>query len=225
MEDWEQLHSATQWKSGRSAHSVADFIVNRNGAGRLRDRVSWALEEPVEFRTITPEYEVRFDRYGQGRVHDLGIRGMTASGKSLFVGVEAKVDESFGQSVAYEWQEAAEREASGQRTNKPARIRELLARFTEGPGITEESEVRYQLLYGTAGTVDAGADVSVFYVAVFVTDAYRPAYGEKNYQDYLQFIEAAGGSPASSDSAKASVHELTLSGRDLVAIYEYFDIR
>ena len=43
------------------------------------------------------EYEQKFDDFrGRGRIHDLGIFGQTESGKSLFVGVEAKVDEPFG---------------------------------------------------------------------------------------------------------------------------------
>ena len=87
LDDWENLHEKGKWKPGRSAHAIADFIVNRSGAGQLRERIASALGEPVEFRLLIPEREIRFDQYPRGRFHDLGIYGETASGKSLFVGV------------------------------------------------------------------------------------------------------------------------------------------
>ena len=83
MDDWQSLHEPDKWKPGRSAYSVADFIVNQSGAEKLRERLSSVLGEPVAFLKLVPEYEVRFDRYGKGRFHDLGIRGNTASGGSL----------------------------------------------------------------------------------------------------------------------------------------------
>ena len=104
----------------------------------------------------------------------------------------------------------------------PQRIRELCARFDGGPEITEDADIRYQLLYGTAGTVCAGMDVSVFYVAVFLTDDYDSSIWESNYQDYRKFIEQAGGKPTKNDGAGASSHLLTVGGRSLVSIYEYF---
>ena len=120
LDDWKSIHKPTQWKEGRSAYSVADFIVNREGSCKLRDRVSSVLGEPVTFHKIIPEYEVKFDQYGKGRFHDLGIFGKTQSGESLFVGVEAKVDESFGAYVADEWRKAQKikRKRKG---NAPAR--------------------------------------------------------------------------------------------------------
>ena len=224
MDDWQSLHEPDKWKPGRSAYSVADFIVNQSGAEKLRERLSSVLGEPVAFLKLVPEYEVRFDRYGKGRFHDLGIRGNTASRGSLFVGVEAKVDETFGKYVGDEWREANELLERGENTNKPQRIQELCARFGGAPRITEDSsEIRYQLLYGVAGTIDAGADASVLYVAVFRTDAYDASIGEANRRDYLRFIECAGGEPIGSGGGGASAHLLTLSDKRLVSIYEYFD--
>ena len=98
-----------------------------------------------------------------------------------------------------------------------------------------DSDISYQLLYGTAGTVDAGADVSVFYVAVFQTDAYDASVGAANHQDYLRFIERAGGESIPAGETGASPHMLTLHmltlhdktprERRLVSIYEHFDMR
>ena len=223
LDDWKALQEPDQWKPGRSAHSIADFVVNRQGASRFRDRVSSVLGESVVLLKLIPEYQVRFDRYGKGRIHDLGIFGTTASGQSLFVGVEAKVDEPFNEYVSDAWREASRERNRGTVTRKPERIRELCARFSDGPGITENSAIRYQLLYGAAGTVDAGADVSVFYVAVFLTDDYDSAIGEANHRDYLRFVECAGGEPIGTDGNRASWRRLTVGHRSLVSIYEYFD--
>ena len=225
LDDWKSIHKPTQWKEGRSAYSVADFIVNREGACKLRDRVSSVLGEPVTFHKIIPEYEVKFDQYGKGRFHDLGIFGKTQSGKSLFVGVEAKVDESFGAYVADEWRKAQKIRESGKGTRLPERIMQLCDRFNDGLGINKCDKVRYQLLHGTAGTVDSKADVSVFYVAVFKTDSYDKEIGESNHRDYQQFIERAGGVPTQDNGNRASSHVLTLGGKQLIAIYEYFDLR
>ena len=137
LDDWKSLHTPRHWKSGRSAYSVADFVVNRGGADKLRQRVSSVLGEPVVFLKLVPESEVRFDQYGKGRVHDLGICGKTASERSLFVGVEAKVNETFGKSVGDEWREANKQRVAN--TNLPQRIKELCARFNDAPKITEDS--------------------------------------------------------------------------------------
>ena len=222
LDDWKGLHEDEHWKPGRSAYSIADFIVNRQGARNLGARISSALGDSVEFLQLIPEYGVRFDRYGKGRFHDLGIFGRTKSGKSLFVGVEAKVDESFGKYVSDEWQEAEELMARGERTRKPQRIRELCARFHGGPEVPTNPDIRYQLLHGTAGTVCVEADISVFYVAVFVTDDYDRSIGESNYRDYRQFIEWAGGKPIGDGGVGASFHQLTVGDRPLISIYEHF---
>lgn len=223
LADWQAVHDPKQWKPGRSAHAIADFIVNRDGALVLSRRVSAVLGERVAFREITPELEIRFDRYGKGRFHDLGIRGETESGKTLFVGVEAKVDESFGAHVADEWRNAQRILQRGERTRRPDRITELCARFQNGGGIAPTDEIRYQLMHGAAGTVDAGADLSVLYIAVFATDDYDPNKSESNRQDYQAFITRAGGTAIPNPYAES--HNLNIGGKPLTAIYETFNSR
>ena len=214
LAEWQAVHKPEHWKPGRSAHSVADFIANRNGARRLSQRVSEVLGESVKFHKIIPEHKVKFDQYRNPRVHDLGIYGETESGKSLFVGVEAKVDEPFGNYVSEEWRKA-------DTPSKRNRISQLCDRFQDGPGISEYDEIRYQLMHGAAGTVEAGADVSVLYIAVFVTDDYDPAKGEANFQDYQTFLNRAGATPnpnPNRDRAYES-HTINLSGKTLTTIY------
>ena len=221
--DWETLVRPEHWEPGRSAYSLAEFIINRHGEYALQWRVATVLGEPVVFDRGVPEHEVRFDRYGRGRVHDLGIFGRAESGKSLFVGVEAKVDEPFGDFVSDRWAAAGRMRNRGTSTRLPERIRELCARF--GPGVTEESrDVRYQLLHGAAGTVDAGADLSVFYVAVFRTGAYDAEAGKRNHEDYRRFVERAGGEPIRTGDDGAEACVLAVGGKRLHAVHEYFSL-
>ena len=225
MADWQAIHSAEHWKPGHSAHAIADFVVNRDGATKLARTVAAVLGERVAFREAAPELEIRFDRYPNGRVHDLGIRGETESGKTLFVGVEAKVDESFGAYVADEWRNAQRIRERGERTRRPDRITQLCDRFQDGPGIAPTDEIRYQLMHAVAGTVEAGADISVLYIAVFATDDYDPDKGESNRQDYRTFIARAGGTPTPNQTAAVESHNLNLNGKPLTTIYETFDRR
>lgn len=103
LEEWAAIYAnpqqSHQWKEHRSAYSVAEFMLNHNGGDAIQSRVSEALGYSVQLDRAIPEYEVRFDQYGRGRVHDLGVFGHTKTGKSIFVGVEAKVDEPFGASA------------------------------------------------------------------------------------------------------------------------------
>ncbi len=227
MEAWAGLYasprSSHQWKEYRSAYSVAEFILNRNGAGALQARVGEALGEPVEFDRAVPEMEVRFDQFGRGRMHDLGILGRTASGKSLFVGVEAKVDEPFGVPVRDAYLEAKARQIAGKSTNAPERIEQLLKlHFHEAD--PSMFEVRYQLLYATAGTLAASADTSVLYVVVFKTPAYSETIAADNYRDYAQFMAKTGARSIKLPNKEATAHKLVLGGKELLCLYEYFEL-
>ena len=104
LEDWAELYAAgnkaKHWKPGRSAYSIAEYVINRNGFSKIAERVSEVLEDEIYLEKAIPELELKFDKYGQGRVHDLGIYGQTSSGKSVFIGVESKVDEPFNRTIA-----------------------------------------------------------------------------------------------------------------------------
>ena len=101
LENWASLfsesHKSRHWKEGRSAYSLSDFIMNHGGGAHLESRISSVLSQPVKLETATPEFLAKFDSYKGNRSNlDLGINGRVGSGASLFVGVEAKVDEEFG---------------------------------------------------------------------------------------------------------------------------------
>lgn len=220
---WEALFlsspkKAHQWREGRSAHTLAGFICHRNGLEHIARRVGSALGTSVRFDSAVVEQEVRFDGFGHGREHDLGIHGTTDDGQTLFVGVEAKVDESFGATVLDAYLAAKCRALSDERTNAPERIENLLKLHFE-PVDRAAFDVRYQLTYATAGTLAAGAERSVLYVLVFKTPLYDEVKGAENYRDYLSFMTKLD-AQAMDGAAEVDLRRLNLGGQELFCCYE-----
>ena len=161
LEQWSESVRSSHWRPGRSAYSLADFIMDRNGAAHLESRISSVLSRPVRLERGTPEYAARFDRYrGPARL-DIGISGRAVSGESLFVGVEAKVDESFGsETVCERYRDALQTLSGNPRSKAAERVTGLLSRYfadTDEPCESRFAGVGYQLLTATAGTVSAPA--------------------------------------------------------------------
>ena len=227
MEQWRPLVRSEHWKKGRSAYSLADFILNRHGAAHMESSISSVLSSPIRLEQGTPEYAAKFDRYrGPARL-DIGISGQAGAKQNLFVGVEAKVDEPFGSDTVCErYNQAVEDLSSNPRSKAVARVKELLSLYlgdTDEPCESRFADVGYQLLTAAAGTVAQHKDVSVFYIAVFKTGEFDEAKGDENQLDYENFINLAGGERLMRDHEVSLSHEMTLNGRRLVCIYEYFN--
>ena len=166
MEQWSERVNSSHWKPGRSAYSLADFVMNRGGARVVQERVSLILSRPVTLDTGTPEYGAKFDSHGGSPSKlDLGIFGRVGPESGLFVGLEAKVDEPFGSdTVCKRYQRAVSYLEENPRSKAAARVRDLLSHYfgeTAEPCDSRFSDIRYQLLTSTAGTVAVGADISV----------------------------------------------------------------
>ena len=234
MEDWARLHKTLHWKEGRSAHSIVDFILNRDGTAHLQSRLSRVLSREVSIRLIIPEKQIRFDGYGRGRFHDLAIYGAADSDKSLFVGLEAKVDEGFGpiiqdHPIIQDQLKDARKQLKGNpRSKAVARIKNLPARFSPNLSLDSMFDIRYQLVHGTAGTVSAKQsngdpyDFHVFYVLVFKTSLYDEQRGEENHRDYQRFISRVDGSAI--ERVDVEAYLLTMDNKHLACIYEQTEI-
>ena len=144
------------------------------------------------------------------------------------MGVEAKVDEPFGsETVCERYQEAIEYLSTNPRSKAAVRVKELLSRYladTDEPCESKFADVGYQLLTATAGTVAAQSDLSVFYVTVFKTREYDEKDGKENQLDYDRFMSLVGGECLMRDDERCVAHEITLAGRRLISIYQYFNI-
>lgn len=228
IDEWEQqIFKATKkekhWKVGRSAHSIANFMMNRNGEQTIKEVIAELLNEDVTLERATPELEIRFDKYGHGREHDLGIFGRTTkSGKSVFIGVESKVDESFNETILDAYLKAKSKTLSGISTNSDTRIEELLSKhYSE---VTPEHfKLRYQLLYSTVGTLNAEidnkpADIGILFIIVFKTNLYDEVLGLENYKDYTRFVNSLS-SQKIKNSFNIDIRELQIDGRTLYSVY------
>ncbi len=224
LNDWAKVFDTPKkrlhWKIGRSAYSIADFIMNKHGEEKIMQLVSSILSEQVILESGIPELEIRFDAYGHGREHDLGIYGKTSSGKTIFIGVEAKVDESFNETVADVYLKAKAKELAGISTNLPSRIEDLITLNFKNID-SKVFELRYQLLYATAGTVATDADIYILLMIVFKTELYDETIGTKNYQDYSMFLKAVDAKPREYDDEHVTVHQLSIGEKSLHAIYMY----
>ena len=60
LDDWARLYDtpqrAKQWKKGRSAWSVAEFVLERNGLDHIARRASQVLESSLVVQKAIPEY-------------------------------------------------------------------------------------------------------------------------------------------------------------------------
>lgn len=225
MEQWAGCIRAAHWKPGRSAYSLADFIMNRNGTKVLDERISSVLGQPVVLERATIEYRARFDNLGTPSNLDLGVFGRAGNESGLFVGLEAKVDEPFGsETVCERYRGAVSYLSRNPRSKAAKRIRGLLSGYfgeTAEPCDSKFSDVGYQLLTGVAGTVAVGEDFSVFYVLVFKTDLYDEKKGRENRLDYEKFIAAAGGKSLTQGKGGFAAHEISVAGKRLICIYDY----
>jgi len=221
MEDWSTILREKHWKEGRSAYSIADYVINHNGLEKIKTRIEEITGEDINFNKAIPEFEIKFDQYRPGRVHDLGIFG---DNPSIFVGVESKVDESFGQTISDGYLDALSKKIGGGRTNKPARIEALLKKQFRKPDRSLFS-LRYQLLYAVAGTISAKMKTSVLYVIVFKTDLYDDLKGIDNYRDYINFLQAVKAVEQESSRPDSAVHKFKLGRKELISIYEQVDLK
>src|SRR5690554_4499967 len=197
------------WAVGRSAYSLADFVMNKNGFKKINEYVDAVIGTKAIFEKAEPEYQVRFDRYGQGREHDLVLWGKTKEGKSLFVSVEAKVDESFNATVLDAYIKAKARELNGERTNAPNRIERLLQQHI--PKISKSDfNLRYQLFYATSGTLCVESDIHVLLILVFKTDSYKKDMGKLNKSDFENFVKRIDAVEIENDIYKATIQNQEL---------------
>lgn len=221
--EWEEkFFKATQkekhWKKGRSAYSLADFVMNNNGEIKIVDIVSKAIGKKVVLERATPEWEIRFDGFGHGREHDLGIWGkVEGTNETIFIGLEAKVDEPFGATVSDAYIIAKTKELNGISTNAPKRVEELLKRNFKEVAI-EHFSLRYQLLYATVGTVSEKADISILLVLVFKTNLYDELIGIDNYKDYIKFLKAVKAEKILDDK-DIEAHKISVDDKMLYSIY------
>ena len=177
---WTRPKRDYQWRAARSAMELARawFVsptplcpreINDLLASHPRTSGVTLLEGIPEHVTMLPER-------GEGRNHDLLLLGHVKGG-GIVISIEAKVDESFGETIGGYW-------TKGRRSVTPTKVpeyTEAILSMVFGPSARPDAlpwhELRYQLLTAVAGTAietarrDAGTGVVV--VHEFRTENFR----------------------------------------------------
>lgn len=200
LEDWERYagpKSPIQWKDGRSAKEAARAWLST--CNSFPAEVTAVLASHPHFGHILdweaePEARLPFDKFaGEPRNSDLVIYANDQYGP-LLVAVEAKADESFGQTVKGALAAAVKRQLNNPRSNGVARIEQLLDALM-GHGLHKDPSLgglRYQLLTATAGAMCAAERAhikrAVLLVQEFVTVATSDSKHAINAADFSNFV-------------------------------------
>jgi hypothetical protein len=189
------LGKPTHWKQGRSAKAVADSWFTAND---LPPRVRAVVEQAEEFRSaeLIDAWLERCTDLGDGRGTPsqsdlLAILGL--KGEIAVMGVEAKVNESFGPFVS-EW-------IGDGSEGKARRLQMLCDLFGLDPDVV--GHLRYQLFHRTAAAILEArryrATKAVMLVQSFCPDATGLA-------DYVAFFSAIGVRGAGRDQLSSQLN-------------------
>ena len=227
VEDWFQFapprEGRRQWKDRRSAKELAkawfpqlgspqiptDLIVLLNGHPDIID---------TEILEGTPEHKIPLDNFrGETRNADLVLVGKRGESK-VSINIEAKADEPYAQTIVEKL-----RSVKNPRSKIPDRI-DLLCQALLGdtPALNPELlDLRYQLLTGCAGAlIEASridADMAVFVIHVFISDAVDEQKIRLNDIDYVGFLKCLGFSDAETMDDGSLIGPLTVPGGPFVS--------
>ena len=213
LTDWQVLASPmggdSQWRDGRSAKELAKYITGHlpQMPKELEDLLSNFSRQDSSF-DWSAESVTDFSKHGygkgMGRNHDLIVYN-----QDVFLGIEAKADEPFGnKTIAEELKNAS--------NNKKLRI-EKLVDLVFGDQVENHLELRYQLLTACGGVLleakHRNIQKAVMLVLVFLkngTDASeRPYYLEenraRNNEDWESFLRQLHAAPCKNGCYKAKI--------------------
>lgn len=195
LEDWHRWappRRPEHWVCGRSAMELARAWIRTGQPSTPKDLLGILDSRPETSCTTIhrafPEMVTQFDDLGEGRHHDLVAEGTCSSGR-VVIGVEAKVDEAFGQPLGPYYSSKCVTPSK-----VPERARFLVEALFGSKEMAPYSDLKYQLLHSTVGTlVQAavmGADLAVFLVHEFMTYRRDCRKAEENHSDFESFVRA-----------------------------------
>jgi len=167
------------WREGRSAFEAAhSWFVAGGLPASIRNllKTDPAFREPVVLKAIF-EKKTKLDSYGRESQTDVVAYVETRSGLAV-VGVEAKVDETFGPLV-HEW--------NNYTSGKLRRLAGLLDMLKLRSGLV--STLRYQLLHRTAATLIEAKEAGAHEAALVVQSFDKRRAG---FFDFVAFADAFG---------------------------------
>jgi len=191
--------SKGHWVDDRSAKEVARAWLA--SGEQLPPEVSAALLGHPRFGAALewqaePEAKLRFDNFaGEPRNSDLSVHVRDAAGRYL-IAVEAKADESYGETIAQTIAAARTRLNENPRSdglNRVHQLQDALFGVAAGPAV-HLAGLRYQLLTAAAGALCEGErhaySRTVLLIQEFVTRKTDDTNHARNTQDLLNFMNA-----------------------------------
>ena len=246
IDEWKLgFNDDIHWKEGYSAHSLAQFFTSGKGFIWLDELANIIFEESIIWQDAIIEHKSKLDSYrGKHRMQDLALWGATYINKSVFVGIEAKVLESFGNySLRDEYEDALNyQKTKNNNSNRPDRVKETTEFLFPGRTPYDEKicNLRYQLMYYfRASILEAAsykesikalskrkrrADIVVLPVLIFETNHYKSdtEKGRLNKYDYEVFCETLGLKKEIIRGKEFWAGEID--GRKIYSLYEKIDL-
>lgn len=200
---WTRPKRDYQWRAGRSAMELARawFVSSTPTCPREISDLLASHPRTAGLRLVKgiPEHVTPLPERGEGRNHDLLLLGHLGTG-SVVVSVEAKVDESFGETIGTYWNKGRQ---SAKPTRVPERIEALMSMAfgaAARPDVDPWRGLRYQLLTAAAGTaIEASqqqAGTAVVLVHEFRTESMDDENVAVNTEDFQTFVGVLLGLPA-----------------------------
>ena len=173
-----------QWKDGRSAKELARYMTKNYPA--VPEEVENLL---LNFTSADSEFEwdaeyvTSFEKHGLGKGEGRNHDGMMVNG-DIFVGVEGKADESLGNLLGEELENASD--------NKMTRINGMIEMLFDDEAINHEN-LRYQLITASTATLleakERNLSKALLLVLVFKKDgSYSELKIERNNADIANFL-------------------------------------
>lgn len=206
LESWKtafiEVDKEKNWEEGRSACTLAKYFTTPNieesyGIKKIKEYFEALGFSNPRFESAEIEHPSPFDEYSRPRMQDLVIKGESENGRILAC-IEAKVDEKFGNEVLNQaYKNAKQYKIKHPNSNRQNRIEKLCKNYlnvsAESINSEPENNIRYQLLHYLAGSICEAkkyGDVVFMPIMVFKTDEYNKKKGDRNREDYKQFINA-----------------------------------
>jgi hypothetical protein len=186
FEDWKQLLAKPKlhWKQGFSAMTLARSWEAASSTG-FPPEVAEVLKtgsacglEGIRFLLAIPEYKVPLAGGVRSSQTDIMVLARTLHGLAV-IGVEGKVDESFGPKLAQKKAEMSE--------GFSTRLDSLLKRLELPAKISDR--IRYQLIHRTASTLIMAEDYNAA-CAVMLVHSFSPM--NKGFNDFEAFASLFG---------------------------------
>ena len=194
VDDWRTYappkNQKTQWKDGRSAKLLAQYVLSKNFASDMSRIIKSCGFNASSTLFCEPEFNTSLPCSGSGRNHDLLI-----DGRDFVIGVEAKVSEPFGNTIGKEYNDNSE--------NKQNRVEKLLKYIDKS--FDDAKDYKYQLLTGLVGTMleakKRKKNKCLFLVILFAGDVETSGNTLKgNEIDFNDFRSKLLGFPSHDDS-------------------------